>query len=93
MIANPIAINAMPEEILITRIGKCSPINFPASTPKPAAKTNAKADPIKTDHRFALFAESIKVASWVLSPNSARKMVKKVIKKSFTLMDLVFYVY
>ncbi len=91
--AKPIAMKAMPEEIFITRMGKCCPINFPAITPKPVAKTRARAEPAKTYQRFALLADNTRVANWVLSPSSARKMVKKAIRKSFTLVDLAFFVH
>src|SRR5438094_6109589 len=54
----------------------------PTITPIAAASTNAAADPAKTIHLLpGCSAEKSIVANWVLSPISARKTVKKTVKK------------
>lgn len=52
----------------------------PRRQPKAEVNTKAAADPKKTDHLEGLSAAKQKVASWVLSPNSARKMDPKVVR-------------
>jgi hypothetical protein len=52
----------------------------PSRQPSAEVNTKAVADPKKTDHLDWLSAAKQKVASWVLSPNSARKMEPKVVR-------------
>ena len=52
----------------------------PRRQPKAEVNNKAAADPKKTDHLEWLSAAKQKVASWVLSPNSARKMKPKVVR-------------
>jgi hypothetical protein len=61
-----------------TNLSSCPPTN----TPIPAATTNAAEAPKNTSHLFAFVSEeNSMVASWVLSPISARKIVTKTAKK------------
>lgn len=52
----------------------------PRRQPNAEVNTKAPADPMKTDHLEGLSAAKQNVASWVLSPNSARKMEPKVVR-------------
>ena len=63
---------------LRTISGKKPEIEPPVNAPNKLAKTSAEEDPKKTAN--GLFEEPliVKVASWVLSPNSAIKTVKNV---------------
>lgn len=54
----------------------------PRRQPKAEVNTKAAAEPRKTDHLEELSAAKQKVANWVLSPNSARKMEPKVVSKT-----------
>jgi hypothetical protein len=53
-------------------------------------RTNAPAAPKKTDSFDPSFAAKQKVANWVLSPNSAKKIKTKVLMNNFKSILLVF---
>ena len=50
----------------------------PVKAPNKLAKTSAEADPRKTANGLFEVPLIVKVASWVLSPNSAMKTVRNV---------------
>jgi hypothetical protein len=58
----------------------------PASTAMALVATSARAEPANTIQRERLPAASDRVASWVLSPSSARKTAANVDEKSFQSM-------
>ena len=58
--------------------GKKLEIDPPVKAPSKLAKTSAEEDPKKTAIGLLDVPLIVKVASWVLSPNSAMKTVKKV---------------
>jgi hypothetical protein len=61
----------------------------PNRTPSKEVRTSAPAEPMNTETRDLVSAEKAKVASWVLSPNSARKMVAKVVNRTLkSIRDL-----
>ena len=53
-------------------------IEPPVKAPSKLAKTSAEEDPKKTANGLFEVPLIVKVASWVLSPNSATKIVKNV---------------
>ena len=53
-------------------------IEPPVKAPSKLAKTSAEEDPKKTANGLFEVPLILKVASWVLSPNSAKKIVKNV---------------
>ena len=61
-----------------TTSGKKLEIEPPVKAPIKLAKTSAEEDPKKTAHGLSEFPLIVKVASCVLSPNSAIKTVKNV---------------
>ena len=63
---------------LRTNSGKKLEIEPPVKAPSKLAKTSAEEDPRKTASGLFEVPLIVKVASWVLSPNSAMKTVKKV---------------
>ena len=63
---------------LRTTSGKKLEIEPPVKAPSKLAKTSAEEDPRKTASGLFEVPLIVKVASWVLSPNSAMKTVKKV---------------
>jgi hypothetical protein len=63
----------------------------PASTAIADVATRASAEPAKTTQRDEPPAASDSVASWVLSPISARNMAAKVDAKSFQSIGRSFY--
>ena len=63
---------------LRTTSGKKLEIEPPVKAPSKLAKTSAEDDPRKTANGLFEVPLMVKVASWVLSPNSAMKTVKKV---------------
>ncbi len=63
---------------LRTTSGKKIEIEPPVKAPSKLAKTSAEEDPRKTANGLFEVPLMVKVASWVLSPNSAMKTVKKV---------------
>ena len=63
---------------LRTTSGKKLEIEPPVKAPIKLAKISAKEDPKKTANGLFEVPLKVKVASWVLSPNSAIKMVKNV---------------
>ena len=63
---------------LRTTSGKKLEIDPPVNAPSKLAKTSAEEDPKKTAKGLLEVPLIVKVASWVLSPNSAMKTVKNV---------------
>ena len=63
---------------LRTTSGKKLEIDPPVNAPRKLAKTSAVDDPKKTANGLFEVPLIVKVASWVLSPNSAIKTVKNV---------------
>ena len=61
-----------------TTSGKKVEIDPPVKAPSRLAKTSAEEDPRKTANGLLDVPLIVKVASWVLSPNSAIKTVKNV---------------
>ena len=70
--------NVMDAIDLRTTSGKKLEIEPPVKAPSKLAKTSAEEDPRKTANGLFEVPLIVKVASWVLSPNSAMKTVKKV---------------
>ena len=71
---------------LRTTSGKKLEIEPPVKAPSKLAKTSAEEDPKKTANGLFEVPLIVKVASWVLSPNSAIKTVRKVdINKLITI--------
>ena len=58
--------------------GKKLEIDPPVKAPSKLAKTSAKEDPKNTANGLFEFPLIVRVASWVLSPNSATKTVRNV---------------
>ncbi len=63
---------------LRTNSGKKLDIEPPVKAPSKLAKTSAEADPKNTANGLFELPLIVKVASWVLSPNSATKTVRNV---------------
>ena len=63
---------------LRTTSGKKLEIEPPVKAPSKLAKTSAEEEPKKTANGLFEFPLIVKVASWVLSPNSAIKTAKNV---------------
>ena len=63
---------------LRTTSGKKLEIEPPVKAPIKLAKTSAEEDPKKTANGLLEVPLIVKVASWVLSPNSAMKTVRNV---------------
>ena len=63
---------------LRTTSGKKLEIDPPVKAPSKLAKTSAEEDPKNTANGLFDVPLMVKVASWVLSPNSAIKTVKNV---------------
>ena len=63
---------------LRTTSGKKLDIEPPVKAPSKLAKTSAEEEPKKTANGLFEVPLIVKVASWVLSPNSAMKTVKNV---------------
>ena len=61
-----------------TTSGKKLEIEPPVKAPIKLAKTSAEEDPKKTANELLEVPLIVKVASWVLSPNSAMKTVRNV---------------
>ena len=70
--------NVMDAIDLRTTSGKKLEIEPPVKAPSKLAKTSAEEDPRKTASGLFEVPLIVKVASWVLSPNSAMKTVKNV---------------
>ena len=70
--------NVMDAIDLRTTSGKKLEIEPPVKAPSKLAKTSAEEDPRKTANGLFEVPLIVKVASWVLSPSSATKTVKKV---------------
>ena len=70
--------NVMDAIALRTTSGKKLEIEPPVKAPNKLAKTSAEEDPKKTATGLFEVPLIVKVASWVLSPNSAMKTVRKV---------------
>ena len=74
----PIIKNVMEAIDLRATSGKKLEIDPPVKAPSKLAKTSAEEDPKKTAIGLLDVPLIVKVASWVLSPNSAMKTVRKV---------------
>jgi len=74
----PIIKNVMDAIDLRTTSGKKLEIEPPVKAPSKLAKTSAEEDPRKTANGLFEVPLIVKVASWVLSPNSAMKTVRNV---------------
>ena len=70
--------NVMDAIDLRTTSGKKVEIEPPVKAPSKLAKTSAEEDPRKTANGLFEVPLIVKVASWVLSPNSAMKTVRNV---------------
>ena len=70
--------NVMDAIDLRTTSGKKLEIEPPVNAPIKLAKTSAEEDPKKTANGLLEVPLIVKVASWVLSPNSAMKTVRNV---------------
>ena len=68
--------NVMDAIDLRTTSGKKLEIEPPVKAPRKLAKTSAEEDPRKTANGLFEVPLIVKVASWVLSPNSAMKTVR-----------------
>ena len=71
----PIIKNVMEAIDLSTTSGKKLEMEPPVKAPSKLAKTSAVEDPKKTANGLLEVPLMVKVASWVLSPNSAIKTV------------------
>ena len=74
----PIIKNVIEAIDLRTTSGKKLEIEPPVKAPIKLAKTRAEEDPKKTANGLFDVPLMVKVASWVLSPNSAIKTVRNV---------------
>ena len=74
----PIIKNVIEAIDLRTTSGKKLEIDPPVKAPIKLAKTSAEEDPKKTANGLFAVPLIVKVANWVLSPNSAIKTVKNV---------------
>ena len=74
----PIIKNVMEAIDLRTTSGRKLEIEPPVKAPSKLAKTRAEEDPRKTANGLFEVPLIVKVASWVLSPNSAMKTVRNV---------------
>ena len=70
--------NVMEAIDLSTTSGKKFEIEPPVKAPSKLAKTSAEEEPRKTANGLFEVPLIVKVASWVLSPNSAIKTVRNV---------------
>ena len=70
--------NVMEAIDLRTASGKKLEIEPPVNAPSKLAKTSAEEDPRKTANGLFEVPLIVKVASWVLSPNSAMNTVRNV---------------
>ena len=74
----PIIRNVIEAIDLRSTSGKKLEIEPPVKAPSKLAKTSAEEDPRKTANGLFEVPLIVKVASWVLSPNSAIKTVRNV---------------
>ena len=74
----PMKKNVMEAIDLRTTSGKKLEIEPPVKAPSKLAKTSAEEDPRKTANGLFEVPLIVKVANWVLSPNSAMKTVRNV---------------
>jgi len=74
----PMMKNVMEAIDLRATSGKKLEIEPPVKAPSKLAKTSAEEDPRKTAKGLFEVPLIVKVASWVLSPNSAMKTVRNV---------------
>ena len=70
--------NVMDAIALRTTSGKKLEIEPPVKAPSKLAKTSAEADPKKTANGLFEVPLIVRVANWVLSPNSAINTVRNV---------------
>ena len=73
--------NVMEAIDLRTTSGRKLEIEPPVKAPSKLAKTSAEEDPRKTANGLFEVPLIVKVANWVLSPNSAMKTVRNVESK------------
>ncbi len=66
-------------------------IEPPANTPTKLARINAHADPKNTANGFFELPLNVKVASWVLSPTSAKNTVMNEDKSKFIIIRKRIY--
>ena len=78
--------NVMEAIDLRNTSGKKLEIDPPVKAPSKLAKTSAEEDPRKTANGLFEVPLIVKVASCVLSPNSAMKTVKKVDNNKFRII-------
>ena len=74
----PIIKNVMEAIDFSTTSGKKLEMEPPVNAPSKLAKTSAEEDPKKTANGLFEVPLKVRVASWVLSPNSAIKTVRNV---------------
>tara|TARA_B100001109_G_C18541457_1_gene325282 strand:- start:172 stop:429 length:258 start_codon:yes stop_codon:yes gene_type:complete len=74
----PIIKNVIEAIDLRTNSGKKLEIEPPVKAPSKLAKTRADEEPKKTANGLSEVPLMVKVANWVLSPNSAMKTVRNV---------------
>ena len=74
----PMIKNVMEAIDFRTTSGKKLEIEPPVKAPSKLAKTSAEEEPRKTANGLFEVPLIVKVASWVLSPNSAMKTVRNV---------------
>ena len=74
----PIIKNVMEAIDFRTTSGKKLEIDPPVNAPSKLAKTSAEEDPKNTANGLLEVPLIVKVANWVLSPNSAIKTVRNV---------------
>jgi len=74
----PIIKNVIEAIDLRTNSGKKLEIEPPVKAPSKLAKTRADEEPKKTANGLSEVPLIVKVANWVLSPNSAMKTVRNV---------------
>jgi hypothetical protein len=82
-IHNPIAMKARAAPFLRTFWGMTAMRPSPKSTPSNVTRHKARDAPMNTDKGSFVFEVIMMVANWVLSPNSAKKIVPKVVRKIF----------
>ncbi len=82
IIQTPKRINSAPAPIRMIFGGINRVITEPPMTPSKEVSTSAVAAPRNTAIRESVSAAKLKVASWVLSPNSARNIIPNVVSKT-----------
>ena len=85
----PIIKNTIPESSLSKNAGIRLAIEPPANAPKSEAIIRASDEPINTATGLLVVLLKAIVVNWVLSPISARKTVKNVVKIRVIIINLV----